>query len=79
MTSTKQFLSDFCRDLVAHPGDRPAIIKGYSKLLDSRENAARDDELDIVSKLRPLHQGVCSHIVNRKKVLRNDINTSALR
>lgn len=48
MATTEQFLSDFCRDLIAHPGERLEIIKGYTSLLQLRENAARWDEIETI-------------------------------
>lgn len=45
MTTPEQFLTDFCKDLVAHPGKRPEFIKGYARLLDLRERATARDVL----------------------------------
>lgn len=40
-----QFLTDFCKDLVAHAGDRPQIIAGYAKHLEAMLEAARKEGL----------------------------------
>lgn len=37
--TAKQFLEDFTRDLVKHPGGRPEIIAGYAKHMEAREEA----------------------------------------
>ena len=39
MPTAKEFLEDFCRDLVAHTDNRPAIIAGYAKHMEAREQA----------------------------------------
>lgn len=41
MTYTEQFLSDFTRDLIAFPGERLAVIKGYAKHLEATLLAER--------------------------------------
>lgn len=33
----QKFLEDFTKDMVAHPGNRPELIKGYAKLMEMRE------------------------------------------
>lgn len=35
MISPKQFLTDLCKDFVAHPGNRPDMIAGYASTLES--------------------------------------------
>lgn len=35
----KEFLIDMCKDFVAMPGERPAIIEGYARLLELREQS----------------------------------------
>lgn len=39
MTTPQEFLSEFTKDLVAHPGDRPALIAGWAKHMEAREQA----------------------------------------
>jgi len=41
MTTTKEFLEDFTRDIIAHPEARPILIAGYAKLLELREEVAK--------------------------------------
>lgn len=35
MISPKQFLTDLCKDFVAHPGNRPELIAGYTVTLEA--------------------------------------------
>lgn len=35
MITPKQFLTDLCKDFVAHPGDRPGLIAGYAVTLEA--------------------------------------------
>lgn len=42
MTAQK-FLTDFCKDLVAHPMDRQALIAGYSVHLEAMLEKARKE------------------------------------
>lgn len=35
MLSAKTFLTDLCKDFVAHPGNRPDMIAGYASTLES--------------------------------------------
>jgi hypothetical protein len=39
----QQFLSDLCRDLVKHDGDRPTFIAGYAKHMEAREAEIRKE------------------------------------
>lgn len=39
----KEFLEEFTRDLVRHTGDRPAVIAGWAKHLEAREEAIRKE------------------------------------
>lgn len=49
MISAKEFLSDFTRDIVAHPSERPAIIAGYARHMEARENSIIFHELEAIS------------------------------
>lgn len=39
MPTPKEFLSDFTKDLVQHPGNRPELIAGWAKHMEAREEA----------------------------------------
>lgn len=66
MVDATKFLSDFCKDLVAHPGNRPELIAGYAKHLEARENAIRVEEVKSID-------WACDGYVNKRlKELQGD-------
>ena len=41
MTTPQEFLSEFVKDIIKHPGDRPKLIAGWAKHMEAREQSVR--------------------------------------
>jgi hypothetical protein len=55
MPTPKEFLTDFTKDLVRHPGNRPELIAGYARHMEARELAARIGEVESLGGNNTVH------------------------
>jgi hypothetical protein len=45
LPTAEAFLTDFVKDIVANPGHRPELIKGYARHMELREEAVIEAKL----------------------------------
>ena len=48
MKSAQDFLTEFVKDIIKHPMERPQLIAGWAKHMEAREDAIRLDEVSMV-------------------------------